>query len=72
LFFQLPRRDTRRFGSGRADHQFSGRLRPEIAEVFALTGMDQKFDLYADRQQALASFTKARPWGGGTSHDTDL
>jgi anti-anti-sigma factor len=46
-------------------------LRPELAEVFALAGMDQEFDLYADRQQALASFTKARPWGGGTSHDTE-
>jgi anti-anti-sigma factor len=40
-------------------------LRPELAEVFALAGLDQEFALYADRQQALASFTKARAWEEG-------
>jgi anti-anti-sigma factor len=40
-------------------------LRPELAEVFALSGLDQEFVLYADRQQALASFTKARAWEEG-------
>jgi anti-anti-sigma factor len=40
-------------------------LWPELEEVFALAGMDQEFDPDADRQQALASFTKVRPWEEG-------
>jgi anti-anti-sigma factor len=40
-------------------------LRPELAEVFALAGLDQEFALYADRHEALASFTKARAWEEG-------
>jgi anti-anti-sigma factor len=40
-------------------------LRPELAEVFALAGLDQELVVYADRQQALASFAKAHSWEEG-------
>jgi anti-sigma B factor antagonist len=31
-------------------------LRPDVAEVFAITGVDKVFDIYPGEQQALASF----------------
>jgi anti-anti-sigma factor len=33
-------------------------IRPEIHEVFALTHLTQLFDIYDDRSQALAAFSK--------------
>jgi anti-anti-sigma factor len=40
-------------------------LRSELAEVFALAGLDQELVVYADRQQALASVVKAHSWEEG-------
>jgi len=35
------------------------RLQPRVAEIFALTGLDQEIEIYPQRTQALASFAPA-------------